>query len=152
MAMKPEPTKIKRYPGVKPFSENERHVFYGRSTDTKKLAQLIRLERLVLLYGKSGLGKSSLLNAGVLPLFEEKNDHNIIKIRFGTNHVDAPSPLASCLFTLPDAPTNPILDKLGAGNDTLWLRMKGHQKNTTQSSTTHILVFDQFEELFTYGK
>ena len=67
-----EQTKIYRYPGVKPFSEDERHVFYGRSADTKKLYQFINLEKLVLLYGKSGLGKSSLLNAGVLPLFNEE--------------------------------------------------------------------------------
>ena len=81
--MRTEQIKTHRYPGVKPFSENERHLFYGRTTDTKKLYQLINLEKLVLLYSKSGLGKSSLLNAGVLPLFDEEEGYTTIKIRLG---------------------------------------------------------------------
>ena len=43
--MRIEQIKTHRYPGVKPFSENERHVFYGRTFDTKKLYQLINLEK-----------------------------------------------------------------------------------------------------------
>ncbi len=150
--MKPEQTKTHRYPGVKPFSENERHVFYGRSTDTRKLFQLINLEKLVLLYGKSGLGKSSLLNAGVLPLFDEDEDFVTIKIRFGTFSVNAQSPVAISLFKLPEASANPVMNKLGAGFDTLWLRMKCLQAKDGRALKTYILVFDQFEELFTYDK
>src|SRR3954452_3461865 len=104
--------KTHRYPGVKPFSENERHVFYGRSTDTKKLYQLINLEKLVLLYSKSGLGKSSLLNAGVLPLFDEEAGYQTIKIRLGAYSNQSLSPIATSLFKLPEAQVNPVLDKL----------------------------------------
>jgi len=49
-----EQSKIYRYPGVKPFSENERQVFCGRTADTDSLHQLISLEKLVLLYGNQG--------------------------------------------------------------------------------------------------
>src|SRR4051812_22245463 len=109
--MKTEQAKTHRYPGAKPFSENERHVFYSRSTDTKKLYQLISLEKLVLLYGKSGLGKSSLLNAGVLPLFDEDEHYITIKIRRGAYSGNSQSPVATSLFKLPYASSNSVLDK-----------------------------------------
>lgn len=150
--MSTEQIKTHRYPGVKPFTENERHVFYGRTTDTKKLYQLINLEKLVLLYSKSGLGKSSLLNAGVLPLFDEAEGYTTIKIRLGTYFDQSLSPVNTSLFKLPGALSNPVLDKLGAGSDTLWLRMKALQHKETSTPKTYILVFDQFEELFTYNK
>jgi energy-coupling factor transporter ATP-binding protein EcfA2 len=150
--MENERIKIHRYPGVKPFSENERHVFYGRSTDTKKLYQLIRLEKLVLLYGKSGLGKSSLLNAGVLPLVEEDENYTTVKIRFGARSGNSLSPIVTSLFKLPEAISNPVLDKVGAGTNTLWLCMKCQQHYTGNAPKTYILVFDQFEELFTYSE
>ncbi|HRH48659.1 MAG TPA: WD40 repeat domain-containing protein [Panacibacter sp.] len=150
--MSTEQIKTHRYPGVKPFSENERHLFYGRSTDTKKLYQLINLEKLVLLYSKSGLGKSSLLNAGVLPLFDEQEGYTIVKIRLGAYYEQSLSPINTCLFKLPEAPQNPVLDKLGAGSDTLWLRLKALQHINADFPKTYILVFDQFEELFTYSE
>ena len=150
--MRPEPIKTHRYPGVKPFSENERHVFYGRTTETKKLYQLINLEKLVLLYSKSGLGKSSLLNAGVLPLFDEAEGYTTIKIRLGAYFDHSLSPVKTSLFKLPEASSNTVLDKLGAGSDTLWLRMKSLQHKDGGIPKTYILVFDQFEELFTYSQ
>ena len=150
MPGKTEQNKTHRYPGVRPFSEEERHVFYGRNADAKKLYQLISLEKLVLLYGKSGLGKSSLLNAGVLPLFSEEANNLIIKIRLGGYYNKSLSPLTTSLTKLPSVSTNPVLEKIGAGIDTLWLQIKSLQYNEDVSSKTYILIFDQFEELFTY--
>lgn len=140
-----------RYPGVRPFSEEERHVFYGRNNDTKKLYQLISLDKLILLYGKSGLGKSSLLNAGVLPLFDEEGNNVIIKIRLGTYYGNALTPLNTSLTKLGTATSNAVLEKLDAGIDTFWLRIKSLQYKEGNNPKTYILIFDQFEELFTYS-
>jgi len=56
-----------RYPGSKPFEASEKNLFFGREDDIERLSESIQVEQLLVLYGKSGLGKSSLLNAGVLP-------------------------------------------------------------------------------------
>ena len=61
-----------RYPGLKPFSAEEKHIFFGREQDIDQLSKLIRIESPIVLYGKSGLGKSSLLSAGVIPQLEKK--------------------------------------------------------------------------------
>ncbi len=55
-----------RYPGVQPFKTNESDIFFGRDDDKTKLYNLLMLEKLVVLFGKSGHGKSSLINAGII--------------------------------------------------------------------------------------
>jgi len=72
-----------RYLGVKPFTTEERNLFFGRDEDIEKLFKVIELEKLVVLYGKSGYGKSSLINAGLKPVLSENNYH-LIYVRFGS--------------------------------------------------------------------
>ncbi len=72
---------IDRYPGPRSFESNEQAIFRGRTSEIKDLLDLIRLEQVLVLFSKSGLGKSSLLNAGVgpaLPAF----DYQPIRVRF----------------------------------------------------------------------
>ena len=66
--------KTKRYPGVRPFETEDKDLFFGRGRDINDLSDLIALERLVVLFGKSGYGKSSLINAGILPRLTELDD------------------------------------------------------------------------------
>jgi putative ribosome biogenesis GTPase RsgA len=56
-----------RYPGAQPFSDDDiaRAVFFGRTREATALADQIIGNRLIVVYAKSGLGKTSLLNAGV---------------------------------------------------------------------------------------
>ena len=45
----------------------DRRIFFGRSPEIELLSQQIIAARLLVLFGKSGLGKTSLLQAGVFP-------------------------------------------------------------------------------------
>jgi tetratricopeptide (TPR) repeat protein len=58
------------YPGNRPFTQADSDLFFGRSRDAETLAALWRENRLTLLIGPTGSGKTSLLQAGVLPLFQ----------------------------------------------------------------------------------
>jgi hypothetical protein len=71
-----------RYPGAKPFNTDESHVFYGRAGVSQDLYQLIRLESLVVLHAKSGLGKSSVINAGLMPILAKNQEYDPYNIRF----------------------------------------------------------------------
>lgn len=55
------------YKGLVPFSEQDAQLFFGREKDTKIIAANLMTSRLTLLYGMSGVGKSSVLRAGVAP-------------------------------------------------------------------------------------
>lgn len=55
------------YPGLAPFGGEHRAVFYGRGTDITAIVDRLRSAPLVVVAGDSGIGKSSLCRAGVLP-------------------------------------------------------------------------------------
>ena len=59
--------KTKRYPGVRPFETEDKDLFFGRGRDINDLSDLIALERLVVLFGKSGYGKIPALMRELLP-------------------------------------------------------------------------------------
>ncbi|RMH39093.1 MAG: NACHT domain-containing protein [Deltaproteobacteria bacterium] len=63
--------------GLAAFTESERDVFYGRDGERDELAKLITGDgfRAGLLYGEAGVGKTSLLRAGLIP---HLRDHGVI--------------------------------------------------------------------------
>jgi tetratricopeptide (TPR) repeat protein len=58
------------YPGIRPFAHTDIDRFFGRSADATALAELWQANRLTIAVGATGSGKTSLLQAGVLPLVQ----------------------------------------------------------------------------------
>ncbi|MFN0015827.1 MAG: hypothetical protein ACKVU2_14895 [Saprospiraceae bacterium] len=151
-----------RYMGVKPFEAANRTIFFGRDEDIEGLFNLILSEKLVVLFGKSGYGKSSLLNAGVLPLFQEEEEAErravVVEVRLGTHTVgQSRSPLASVLTKLQEKlpETEAAADSLdllypNAAERPLWYHVKRRQ--TASPGGRFVVVFDQFEEFFSYPR
>ncbi len=147
---------IRRYPGVSPFTEQQKNIFFGRDNDIKKLQKLISLRNQILIYAKSGIGKTSLLNAGVLPKLEK--DYTILKIRFyAYNNEKSISPveeITNIVKNISDKNTTTILNKIADQTDykkTLWHYFKQlNLRNKNSDDFKFIIVFDQFEELFSY--
>jgi len=56
-------TLIRRYPGPHAFEDNpiHPHLFYGRAQEIKELSSLVQARRTLVLFGRSGLGKTSLI-------------------------------------------------------------------------------------------
>src|SRR5262249_57477077 len=61
-------TAAKPYRGLQPFEGEHRNLFFGRAAETRALLDRLRGEPFVLVAGDSGVGKSSLCRAGLLPL------------------------------------------------------------------------------------
>lgn len=55
------------FPGINPFGYEYRDIFFARKDETRTLIQQISMYRAVMLYADSGTGKSSLINAGLIP-------------------------------------------------------------------------------------
>lgn len=55
------------YRGLAPFGEVDAQLFYGRNDDVARVVEAVRATDLVAVVGPSGVGKSSLLRAGVVP-------------------------------------------------------------------------------------
>lgn len=55
------------YVGLKPFDEENSVYFFGRDTDIRIAANNLRAANITVYYGASGVGKTSLINAGIIP-------------------------------------------------------------------------------------
>ncbi|TWT92715.1 nSTAND1 domain-containing NTPase [Stieleria varia] len=55
------------WPGLMSFRERDRCFFFGRNAEIQELLQCVGHSTLTVLYGQSGLGKTSLLRAGLTP-------------------------------------------------------------------------------------
>ena len=142
-----------RYPGVRPFSRSQANVFFGRDKDRDELVQMIDLDKITVLYSKSGLGKSSLLNAAVIPAVEAAGQLMAFSFRFGAFYRDKEgSPLDIVVDSLAQkagsAPS--FLDQIATADmNPIWFYLKKLQIQN-QDKGGFLLVMDQFEELFTY--
>lgn len=148
---------MRRYPGLASFTSVQKDVFFGRKDDIQELSELIFVERKVLLYSKSGYGKTSLLNAGVIPKLSDNKNFEFITIRFRSYTEKSLSPNQTFLqtirqhsdFNFSDKPET-IIDKYEQGQENnFWSIFKKNQLSGNKHKT-YVLVFDQFEELFTY--
>ena len=59
------------YRGLMPFEQEHAPYFFGRSAESKVIAANLLASPLTLLYGSSGVGKTSVLNAAVVPYLKE---------------------------------------------------------------------------------
>ena len=55
------------YVGLQPFNEADQDYFFGRERDSRIISSNLYAAPLTILYGASGVGKSSVLRAGVMP-------------------------------------------------------------------------------------
>ncbi len=60
------------YPGLRPFEQTARPIFFGRETMTVEIIDRLPAQRLLLVHGDSGCGKSSLVRAGVQAQLEHE--------------------------------------------------------------------------------
>ncbi|MFD3524228.1 helix-turn-helix domain-containing protein [Streptomyces sp. NPDC058653] len=134
------------YAGLAAFGECDAGVFFGRERLTGALVEHLKEKRLLVLFGASGSGKSSVLRAGVLPAFS-----GVPSIVF----TPGPHPLEECAVRLAaraDVPSGPVLTGLAAEPGTLHRTVRqilAGRQETAPSSDELLLVVDQFEEVFT---
>jgi WD40 repeat protein len=141
------------WPGLESFEENARDYFHGREAESEDLLRRVADAPLTVLFGKSGLGKTSLLKAGLFPRLREKHFlpiHVRLDIR-----PEAPGLieqlreglLAELARERVDAP--PF-----AEGETLWEYLHRADLELWSGQNyplTPVIVLDQFEEVFTLG-
>jgi hypothetical protein len=142
------------WPGLASYDEAAWPYFNGRSAEIEELTRRIVDEQLTVLFGRSGLGKSSLLKAGVFPRLRELGFVPIyIRLHFRdaqlglTEQVRAyfEQELREQRIEYPEWPADESLWQfLHRADFELWT-----EKNKL---VRPVFVFDQFEEVFTLGR
>lgn len=64
----PDSIRFNPFPGLRPFSPNESHLFFGREKQVDEILAKLSKNRSVAILGSSGSGKSSLVYCGVVPV------------------------------------------------------------------------------------
>ncbi len=131
-----------RYPGSRSFTSDYRHLFFGRDDEKQELFRLIVLNNLVVLFGDSGSGKTSLLQAGVCPELEESH-YKPVFIRLNNT---AERPELQVCHQLKEGgyiPADMPEDR------SLWEYFSRFWYVDLGDVFKPVIVFDQFEELFT---
>src|SRR4051794_15881090 len=67
------------YVGLSFYTEADAPLFFGRDAERQVIMGNLRASRLTLLYGASGVGKSSLLRAGVAARLRELARHALLE-------------------------------------------------------------------------
>src|SRR6266550_4820589 len=81
--------------GLVSFTEGDSDFFAGRGNEIEQLLRLVRRDTLTLLYGISGLGKTSLLQAGLFPALRNEN---YLPVTIRLDFLESAAPLAKQVF------------------------------------------------------
>jgi photosystem II stability/assembly factor-like uncharacterized protein len=138
---------LHRYPGAQPFRDDEfsRRTFFGREPASVALTDQILANRLVIVYAKSGLGKTSLLNAGVAPRLREVSNLPLF-VRVNDTQRGA---VFSVIEGVAAEAERQQVEYVQGDSSSLWSFFKTVEFWRGDLLLTPVLILDQFEELFT---
>ncbi len=158
-------TVMNAFPGLRPFREDEVHLFFGRERQTDRMLDKLRPSRFLAIVGTSGSGKSSLVNCGLRPaLYRGLMAETGTAWRFAQCR-----PANKPIWALAQALAVPgVLFSPKPGEDadelqldqiidaTLRISALGlvdiYQQAYPAGDVNLLVVIDQFEELFRYRK
>lgn len=142
--------------GLHYYSEEDRASFFGREREVDELVRIILRDALSVLFARSGLGKTSLLRAAVIPRLREEGCLPVL-VRLS---IDSPGLRSTRLIVqavLDEAKRHRVDVEMPSGlgdapEVTLWAFF---QQCTLWSERNDrvvpVLILDQFEEVFTLG-
>ena len=133
------------YVGLQPYSEADQDYFFGRERDSRIISSNLYAASLTVLYGASGVGKSSVLRAGVFPRLRT-SERTAVVIFDGWSDQNVLTTLkAKCLEAIAAASGD------GQLQPDLSLPLDEILFSATQAfGGTLLVILDQFEEYFLY--
>lgn len=142
--------------GLESFTEETRAYFFGREEEIGELVRRIERKLLTVFFGQSGLGKTSILNAGISPRLRESGYLPIyVRIDYSP---EAPPPAQQVRRALLSAAENGLHWTQGhaaAQFESIWEFLHSRDnvlRDRSGRAVTPVLIFDQFEEIFTIAQ
>ncbi|HXF60074.1 MAG TPA: hypothetical protein VNK95_00575, partial [Caldilineaceae bacterium] len=142
------------YVGPRPFERQHQALFFGRNREAHELVSLVIAHRAVLIYAPSGAGKTSLLNAGLLPLLEEERFEILPPARVQgviPQDLSADTIANIYVFNVLISWAEPDADQAQLAQMSLveFLAGREHLVDEIDLPQPRLIILDQFEELFT---
>lgn len=159
--MAPGATRLNPFPGLRPFREDEAHLFFGRESQVDTMVDKLVATRFLAIVGTSGSGKSSLVNCGMHPALHRGlmagagPGWRIAQFRPGSNPIKSLAESLAAEGVLfsgqeADIPIDEIIETYL--NQSANGIVEAFRKARLPEGTNLLVVADQFEELFRYSK
>jgi hypothetical protein len=142
--------------GLFSYTEETRAYFHGREEEAAELARRVLRKNLTVLFGQSGLGKTSLLRAGLVPRLREENFCPVyVRIDYARTSPPPAEQIKQAIFKATAAAGHWSRPGSAIEGESLWefLHHRGDLLRDANGTTLiPFLIFDQFEEIFTLGQ
>ncbi|MEY4940545.1 MAG: hypothetical protein RIQ93_2280, partial [Verrucomicrobiota bacterium] len=142
--------------GLASFTEETRAYFHGRDEEVGELGRRVQRKLLTVLFGQSGLGKTSILRAGIVPRLRREGFCPVyVRLDYGQ---DSPPPSEQIKQAIQHATAgsaqwaHPGVARTG---ESLWEFLHHRDdilRDADGQTLTPLLIFDQFEEIFTLAQ
>jgi tetratricopeptide (TPR) repeat protein len=142
--------------GLASFTEETRAYFYGRDEEVAELARRVQRKLLTVLFGQSGLGKTSILRAGLVPKLRGQGYCPVyVRIDYAPGTPEPADQIKLAIAATARRAGEWTQAGVAVEGESLW-EFLHHRDDVLQdeSGTTLVplLIFDQFEEIFTLAQ
>jgi tetratricopeptide (TPR) repeat protein len=142
--------------GLASYTEETRAYFYGREDEVAELARRVQRKLLTVLFGQSGLGKTSILRAGLVPRLRSQGYCPIyVRIDYSRDSPEPAEQIKEAISRTARHSGQWTQEGVATRGESLW-EFLHHRDDVLrdEAGTTLIplLIFDQFEEIFTLAQ
>ena len=142
--------------GLVSFTEETRGYFHGREEEGAELGRRVQRKLLTILFGQSGLGKTSILQAGLVPRLRPEGFCPVyVRLDYDPHSPPPAEQIKRAVFRATEAAGTWTQSGSAVAGETLW-EFLHHREDVLKDAAgrvlTPILIFDQFEEIFTLAQ
>jgi len=142
--------------GLASFTEETRGYFHGREEEVAELARRVQRKLLTILFGQSGLGKTSILRAGIVPRLRPEGYCPVyVRVDYSPESPPPSEQIKQAIFRATGASGQWTQPGVAAEGESLW-EFLHHRDDLLLDAggkpVIPLLIFDQFEEIFTLAQ
>jgi len=142
--------------GLASFTEETRGFFHGREEEVAELGRRVQRKLLTILFGQSGLGKTSILRAGIVPRLRPEGYCPVyVRIDYSPESPAPAEQIKQAIFRATEATGQWTQAGTAVEGESLWEFLHHRDdilKDAAGKTVIPLLIFDQFEEIFTLAQ
>ncbi|MDE2209259.1 MAG: ATP-binding protein, partial [Betaproteobacteria bacterium] len=142
--------------GLASFTEETQGYFYGREEEVAELGRRVQRKTLTLLFGQSGLGKTSILRAGIVPRLRPMGYCPVyVRVDYSAESPAPSEQIKQAIFRATQRSGEWTQTGVAVEGESLWEFLHHRDdvlKDDAGKPLIPLLIFDQFEEIFTLAQ
>src|SRR6202142_2757332 len=142
--------------GLASFTEETRQYFYGREEEVAELARRVQRKLMTILFGQSGLGKTSILRAGLVPRLRAQGYCPVyVRIDYAREAPEPSEQIKRAILQTASRSGQWTQSGVAQEGESLWEFLHHRDdvlRDDSGATLVPLLIFDQFEEIFTLAQ